>query len=272
MAHEGLEIDAVWTTIRTGQADIDLEKAICEAFLNVGEEGRQFECLAMIAHELRGPLASIRGYVDAVLNADVQSVMIRQYLEAADAEARRLTRLIDGMFEMSRLDLRTSHAAADHVDICRAVSLAIASVAPMSSSASVVVESTLVRNVCVRMGCDSLTQVTVNVLTNAIQYGRRPGRVILTLASVTTSIVELWIEDDGPGIRSDDRERIFAAGERGDMTRCSGTGLGLMIVRRFLARAGGSIDVGESAYGGACFRIVLPRCADCRNGQNDVNV
>jgi signal transduction histidine kinase len=265
MERSGLEVKVVWTTVLAGEASIDLKREIYEAFARVTEEQRRFEFFAKIAHELRVPLAAIKGNVEAVLSDALDGAMARQYLEAANSEARRLSRLIDGMFEVSLLDLRATPMTTDHTDMNEAVSVSITSLAPMSSSAAVAVESKVFDDVCVRIGRDSLTQILVNLLTNAIQHGRQPGRVYITLAAMTVSAVELWIEDDGPGVRVEERERIFALGQRGKSCGHSGTGLGLSIVRRFLARVGGAVDVDASVYGGARFRVVLPRCAACRS-------
>ncbi|MFM0400572.1 sensor histidine kinase [Paraburkholderia aspalathi] len=105
---------------------------------------------------------------------------------------------------------------------------------------------------------DLLHLIARNLLENALAHGR--SRVIVGARLDETRQMILEVEDDGPGIAAEDRERVFEpfvrlapGGEEG-----SGFGLGLALVRRAVYLQGGSIGISTSALGGACFRVTLP--------------
>ncbi len=110
----------------------------------------------------------------------------------------------------------------------------------------------------VGIDADRLTLVLVNLIDNAVKHGKPGGGVFVGMHVDDSRFVRLTVDDDGPGIASADRERVFAFGDRGD-TEANGTGIGLAFVRLILERAGGRVDLGDSPLGGARFSITVPR-------------
>jgi signal transduction histidine kinase len=114
------------------------------------------------------------------------------------------------------------------------------------------------RHAHVRIDADSCMHALLNVIENAIKYSGYGGIVEISVSRKDPFIC-VTVEDDGVGIELADRQRIFSYGQRActnDAVR--GKGVGLAIVRAILERAGGRIDMDDSALGGARFTIALP--------------
>jgi two-component system sensor histidine kinase TctE len=115
-----------------------------------------------------------------------------------------------------------------------------------------------VPGVRVTIDTDRLTLVLVNLIENAVKHGRPGGGVFVGVEVIDRRFVRVTVDDDGPGIATADRDRIFAIGERAD-TGASGNGIGLALVRLMLERAGGRVDLEASLLGGARFVVLVPR-------------
>jgi signal transduction histidine kinase len=96
------------------------------------------------------------------------------------------------------------------------------------------------------------------LIENAVKHGRPGGDVFVGVEVIDRRFVRVTVDDDGPGIATADRDRIFAIGERAD-TVASGSGIGLALVRLMLERAGGRVDLEASLLGGARFVVIVPR-------------
>jgi signal transduction histidine kinase len=105
---------------------------------------------------------------------------------------------------------------------------------------------------------DRLTLVLVNLIDNAVKRGRPGGRVFFSVDVADHRFVRIAVDDNGPGIATADRARIFALGERAT-TGANGSGIGLALVRLMLGRTGGRVDLVDSPLGGARFSITVPR-------------
>src|SRR5207247_365825 len=113
-----------------------------------------------------------------------------------------------------------------------------------------------------RADADRLQQVLFNLIENAIKYGKHDGNVSIGGQAAGTDKVELWVQDDGPGIPSEARERIFERFYRVDRARSretGGTGLGLSIVKHIVQAHGGEVGVQSEPGQGTRFFFTLPR-------------
>jgi signal transduction histidine kinase len=110
----------------------------------------------------------------------------------------------------------------------------------------------------VTIDTDRLTLVLVNLIENAVKHGRSGGGVFVGVQVMDRHFVRVTVDDDGPGVATADRDRIFAIGERAD-TGASGSGIGLALVRLLLERARGRVDLEASSLGGARFVVIIPR-------------
>ncbi len=251
-----LEVDAGWTRYDAGVTGID--EAIARALVRGAQERERYAFFSAIGHELRTPLASIRGYLETLVADDVDGDTRRRFTGIAYNESLRLTRLLEGMFEISLLDLSASFP----VPTSGSLDAVLAGVADACAAAArrrdVNVRFPTIPSTPMAMDGDRLMLVLINLIENAIKHGRRNGRVEVAVDLGHPREVTVAIDDDGPGIAPAQRERIFTLGERGS-TRAPGSGIGLALARMIVERSGGRIEVAASALGGARFVVSVQR-------------
>ncbi len=213
--------------------------------------------LAAVSHDLRTPLAAALASVGSLRSPDVEFSPEDQaeLLATADESLVKLTRLVDNLLDMSRLQAGalTLHLAETHLDeiLPRALdSLAdpYAPVQPLDLEAvpPVLADPPL------------LERVLANVITNALRYNA-PGAPVLVAASHHAGRVELRVIDRGPGIAPEDRDRVFLPFQRlGDTDNTTGVGLGLALSRGLAEAMDGSLEVEDTPGGGTTMLLTLP--------------
>ena len=216
---------------------------------------RQQRFVADASHELRTPLTRMRAELEvdlahpevADLNATHASVL---------EELVALQQLVDDLLLLARSDAMVAPPRT-RVDLAALV----LDEAQQSAVDGVVVDTTAVRPGYVVGDADQLRRLVRNLLANGVRHAR--DRVAVALDGVGDALV-LAVEDDGPGVRAEDRERIFERFTRVDDARTAatgGAGLGLAIARDIVARHGGAIRVVDGDGTGARFEVELPRGA-----------
>jgi signal transduction histidine kinase len=256
---EGLtqvELDAGWTRYDVREAAID--DAIGQALVRGAQERERYAFFSAVGHELRTPLASIRGYLETLLADDVDEATRKRFTGIAFNESLRLTRLLEGMFEISLLDLSSSVPPPARATLDVVLVGAADACAANARARDVTIRVAAAAPAAVAIDADRLMLVLINLIDNAVKHGRRGGRVELSIDLSHPRAVTIAVDDDGPGIAPAERERIFALGERGP-TDAPGSGIGLALVRLILERAGGRVDAGAAPLGGARFRLTVPR-------------
>jgi two-component system phosphate regulon sensor histidine kinase PhoR len=210
--------------------------------------------LATVGHELRTPLTSIRGYIETVLESDVDPATARRFLETARREALRLGRLVDGMLEASIVTSSKSCATCNVVEQIRAT---VDLVAPMAAARRVTIRTHLPQVARARVDEDACVHALANLVENAVKHGNEPGTIEVSCHR-GRQFIAIVIEDDGRGILPEERETIFAMGVRGDASARPGSGIGLAVVKAIAARAGGDVRAEPAALGGARFVLRFP--------------
>ncbi|WTW92920.1 ATP-binding protein [Streptomycetaceae bacterium NBC_01309] len=233
-------------------------------------ERNHAELIATVAHELRSPLTSVKGFTATLLRkwerfTDEQK---RLMLETVDADADRVTRLITELLDISRIDSGRLQLHREVVDLRDAVDRHVRAQIASGQAEDrfrVQCDEALPQT---WMDRDKLDQILGNLLENAVRHGA--GAV--TIEMVRTRFgpnegdagaeaggdegTEITVSDEGPGIPDELLGRVFTRFWRGN--RRGGTGLGLYIVKGLVEAHGGTIDVGRAACGGARFRFRLP--------------
>lgn len=209
------------------------------------------ELAAAIAHEIRNPLASMSGCVELLRADPLIGERGGRLLAVVLRESDRLNALITDFLAYARPD----RVADDPVDL----SVLIEDFLLMLTSGAdrppeVEIEGRIEPNLVVRGDAQRLQQLLLNVVRNAVEAVAPRGRVRVRARRLSGARVEIRVEDDGPGVAPEDRDRIF---EPFYTTKQGGTGLGLAVVHRIVGVHGGRLDVGRSSLGGACFRIDL---------------
>lgn len=251
----GRRMDTGWWPIRS-HADVAGFALTIERALERGTRERErYEFLATVGHELRTPLTSIRGYIETLLDDELDGVTARRFLEVARSEALRLGRLVDGMLDFSPLELSPSAGATD---LGAAASAAAEALAPIARQAGMSLEVQGESEIAARIGSDACMRVLFNVIENAIKYASPDGRVVVRTVRQDPFVCVI-VDDGGPGVPVAEREHIFEHRVRGGASQARpGSGIGLAIVRTIVERAAGSVCVEESPLGGARFVIRLP--------------
>ncbi|HVW40506.1 MAG TPA: ATP-binding protein, partial [Amycolatopsis sp.] len=206
------------------------------------------------AHELRSPVASIRVQAEvAVANPDPE--LAQETLADILAEAERLSALLDGLLTLSRSDAGEL-PPAEPVEL---VTEARAAVARLPGDAPAARVTGVVGQAWAHAAPSEVELVLNNLLRNACRYARA-GVTVSVLAGHTS--VRVVVDDDGPGVPPEHRQRVFDRFYRvaDDRSRSSGgAGLGLAMVAEAVRRRGGRVTVGESPEGGARFQVTWRR-------------
>jgi two-component system sensor histidine kinase KdpD len=209
-----------------------------------------------VSHELKTPLAVLTGAIENLAGADATA---RAGLTAEIRTAtRRLTRLVNNLLDQTRLE---SGALKPRLDWCDAHDLVNAAVDGVRDSlAGHPFESVVPDDVPLfRADAALMEQVIANLLLNAALHTPAATPIFLTAGVDTVQTrVFFTVADRGPGFPREMRERLFQKFQRGDAARAGGLGLGLSIIRGFVAAQGGEIVVGENPGGGAVFTVYLP--------------
>lgn len=212
-----------------------------------------------LSHDLRGPLRTIQGFVQLVVEdaGDRLNAEERDLLGKAIKAAHRLDRLIQDVLTYTRVSRQT--VALEDVDVERLLRQIVDERPELRSPrAELVIEGPLLP---VRGHEASLTQVITNLLDNAVKFVP-PERVprIRIRSEAAGNDVELWFEDNGIGIPKEAQPRLFAIFQRvHDDKRYPGTGIGLAIVRKAVERMGGSVSLDSELGVGSRFCVRLPK-------------
>jgi len=253
-----LEVRTGWTTYDRA-ADVGNVAALVERALERGRQERErYAFFSSLGHELRTPLSSIRGYLETLLDEGVDAPTRERFVRIAYNESLRLSRLVEGMFEISLLDLHAQFPARAHGSLAHALRAAHDACAGAAASRGVAIVVDDAPALGVAIDGDRLTLVLVNLIDNAVKHGRRGGGVFVGVDLGDLRVVRITVDDDGPGIAACDRERVFVLGERG-ATSANGNGIGLALVRLMVERAGGRVELSPSPLGGARFIVTVPR-------------
>jgi signal transduction histidine kinase len=219
-----------------------------EAFI-----GRQRELLRAVSHELRTPLARLFFLLDDARGAAAAEEKDR-YLELIEGSLEELNELVEELLTFVRLDREAEQPVPETLEVGPVLDEVAVVVGDLRSDLEVEVEKSAVEVSAVPR---LFRRAVLNLATNAVRHARK--RVQLRCAR-EGEVVKVVVEDDGPGVPVQARQRIFEPFFRLDESRSAdsgGVGLGLAIVERIAQLHGGRVEVGESRLGGARFALVL---------------
>ncbi|WP_148861225.1 sensor histidine kinase [Marinobacter fonticola] len=217
--------------------------------------------VAQVSHDLRTPLASMQGYVESLrmkrdrLSPDEQA----QFLDIALEEGRRLSHLVDELFELAALEAREKQPRLEPFAPAELIHDVAQKHGPEAARKGI--ELKVIGDPALPMVLGDLgmtERVLDNLIRNALEYSPEKAEVELHLAQ-TEAGLKVVVSDSGPGIAEQDLPHVFDPLYRGDNRETPGhAGLGLAIARRIMDMQGGAISVCNRDSGGAAFEIVLP--------------
>jgi PAS domain S-box-containing protein len=220
------------------------------------------EFLSRMSHELRTPLNSILGF-GQLLQLEELPGGTRESVDRIVKAGRHLLALINEVLEISRIEANAPPGPVDPMDVCRPLVEALELVRPLADEREIDISTDFHGGLYRFVLADEqrLTQVLLNVLSNAIKYNRIGGQVRISFRDAEDRRLRLCVADTGYGIAPNAIAKAFMPFERlgADKTATEGSGLGLTLSRSLMEAMGGTIDVERSQPGeGTTFFVELP--------------
>ena len=230
------------------------------------EQARR-DLIAAVSHDLRTPLASARALIEAVADGvATEEGTADRYLRSAQKEIAHLTRLVDDLFELARIDAGMLRLDLEPASLHDLISDTLSSLQPRARGQGVRLLGEVSGDVDpVLMNPPKLQRVLHNLIDNALSHTPADGTVLLS-AEPHGEVVRVEVVDTGEGITPEDLPHVFERSFRGERSRtrpgsdsAPGAGLGLAIARGLVEAHGGSIDVESRPNCGSRFRFTLHR-------------
>ncbi len=219
------------------------------------------EFISMISHELRTPLTSIVGAL-GLLGADHDlSAKDQELLTLANRNSKRLTRIINDILDIEKLQLGKLQLQLQTFDLLNAVREGIDIAKPLAEKMNIkIIEGPVIDKIQVNADYDRIIQVMLNLLSNAIKFSPPQAKITVWMERIGEK-VRVSIRDEGKGISPEFQSEIFEKFKQGDQTDArivGGTGLGLNICKQLLNIMGGSIHFTSQQFVGTVFYFELP--------------
>ena len=228
----------------------------------------RMEFVANASHELRTPLAAVSGFIETLRGSAKDDPAARErFLGIMAEQALRMTRLIDDLLLLSRVEMRAHLEPTATADLNMVAAEAVRLLSPLAAEdATALVCEPLAGGADVRGEHDELIQAVQNLVQNAIKYGRPGGTIRVRITRGTSgrrreAEIRLSVIDDGPGIAAEHvprlTERFYRVNTAASREK-GGTGLGLAIVKHIVTRHHGSIEIASKVGQGTTFTLAFP--------------
>lgn len=232
---------------------------MAESLENIEKSRRAF--IANVSHDLRSPLTSIQGFLTAMLDGTIPPEKQERYLRIVLEESQRLSRLAEGIVDMSRAQDSKIVLEMTSFDLNEVIRENSAVLEPQLQEKGLSVEvSFAAKETMVYADQDKISRVLHNLMSNAIKFSRENGTIEIETTFSGKNKVLVSIRDHGAGISEDDQKYIFDRFYKVDATRNkdkTGTGLGLSIVREFIQAHGETVAVKSKLGEGSTFLFTL---------------
>ncbi len=218
--------------------------------------------VANISHELKTPLAAIRGLVETMIDdREMEPVTRERFIEKIRDQSMRLSNIVADLLTLSRLESDQAREQYERMDFRETVAESYRAQVHVAESKGVEIGASVWDEPVIIDGdSEALRELVDNLVSNAIKYTPQGGRVTVNLAVEGPNAV-LVVEDTGIGIAPEDQGRVFERFYRVDKARSrqlGGTGLGLAIVKHVALAHGGTISLKSAPGRGSTFRVQIP--------------
>ncbi|GLX67056.1 two-component system histidine kinase PnpS [Paenibacillus glycanilyticus] len=225
-------------------------------------ERMRSEFVANVSHELKTPIAAVKGFAETLLGGAVNDEeTARSFLQIIYDESDRLNRLIGDILALSKIESKRIPLYFSPVDMDAFMTKTVTMMEAEAARKSIKLQLELEHGLYVEADEDRLRQIMMNVIANGINYTPEGGKVSVNIASIDEDHIRIQITDTGIGIPKKDLPRIFERFYRVDKARSrssGGTGLGLSIVKHLVELHKGTIAVTSAVGVGSTFVIELP--------------
>jgi len=228
--------------------------------------------VANASHELRTPLASLAGFIETLQGPAREDAEARaRFLEIMRDQATRMSRLVDDLMSLSRIEMKAHVRPVNRIDLVATVRHVTDALEPLAHELGVTIETVLPDTEVELVGDrDELIQVFENLIENACKYGQSGKRVVVTLTpGEAANGPTVSVRDFGPGIPEEHVPRLTERFYRVDVEasrKHRGTGLGLAIVKHILARHHARMKIESKLGEGADFRVTFPQASPPATG------
>ena len=214
------------------------------------------------SHELRTPLTSIRSVGEVALSGSLDDNSCKETIGSMLEDTEKLSHLVDSLLDMSRSDSISENSISAPVDIGSLLSEVVEELRVLAEEKSMTLTLGEVPRVNVSGDRAALRRAFSNVIHNALRYTQEKGRINVSVqVNTERGTASIDIDDDGPGIPEDERDKVFDRFYRVDKSRSrkiGGAGLGLSIARGAVESDGGTIKFCDKSEPGSRCRITLP--------------
>jgi signal transduction histidine kinase len=227
----------------------------------------QRQLIANISHDLRTPMASLRGYVEtlSLRGASMDPAEYQRYLDIVGDNIQHLDRLVDHLLQLSRLDAGQARFRQEDFPLPELAEGVLARCAAPAEARRISIDCDCPDDLpMVHADPLQIAQVMQNLIENGIKFGREGGQVLVIVRDQGDGTVEIAVRDDGPGIPLEDQPHIFErffVGDRSRSQKGQSSGLGLAIAAKIIEGHGSELTVESQPGHGACFRFHLPAAA-----------
>ena len=231
-------------------------------------ENLRRDFVANVSHELKTPITSIKGYVETLLDDDVEiPPHSRQFLTIVLKQANRLQAIVEDLLTLSRIEQESRREEIQLAPGAIKAVLAEAGESCATRAADKMIEISIVcpDELTARINPPLLEQAVSNLLDNAIKYSP-PACAVRVTAAATSESVTITVADSGPGIPEQHLPRLFERFyviDKARSRKMGGTGLGLAIVKHIVQSHGGQITASSKIGQGSTFTITLPLATGC---------
>jgi len=237
-----------------------LEQSLIEQAASAHEsDRRKDEFLAMLAHELRNPLAPILNAIELIRLSGGDADVVEESLTITERQVQQLVRLVDDLLDVARISQGKLTLRKSKIDVAQAVHSAVESCRPLIDSRGHQLTLALPeRPIRVNVDPARLEQVLTNLLNNAAKYTKRGGHIWLSAEQDDSGVI-IRVRDNGVGMGPDLLPRVFDLFTQSDRSAQGGLGVGLTLVRRLVEMHGGSVSASSPGVGrGSEFCVRLP--------------
>lgn len=239
---------------------------LAESFNHMAEslqahEKVQKDFIANISHDLRSPLTSMNGFLTAMLDGTIPSEKQEKYLKIVLEETNRLSRMTQGIVELSRAQSSVIMLEETDFDINSLIRTSVEVLKPQLEEKKVSIRAIYdAEKTMVRGDMDKISRVLQNLLSNAAKFSPECGVIEVETTLMDKKKVLISVKDEGPGISQEDQKYVFDRFFKSDTTRNEdkvGSGIGLAIAKEFMLAHGENITVKSEEGKGATFAFTL---------------
>ncbi|MDR1821640.1 MAG: cell wall metabolism sensor histidine kinase WalK [Oscillospiraceae bacterium] len=225
-------------------------------------EEAQRVLIADVSHELKTPLTSVTAYAETMLTSEVPQEAQLEFLKIILSEARRMTRIIGRLLELSRFDSGKVALDVSYIDVNEVCQKAVSAIKIQLQKKEQQLKLSCAEVPKIKGDAERILQVILNLLSNASKYTPQGGKILMTTNYLPDTMqLQIAVRDNGDGISEVDLPHVFERFYRADKARTSensSTGLGLSVTKEIVTLHGGDITAVSKPGKGSLFTVSLP--------------